>query len=205
MTKEATKMNSFDSKKAPGAKLVTSKEMRAAEALRDVLQQPADLVGIQKSVKLGRKVVSDQEEPVQEKLVQEELRESTDTLGAAGMADVLLAQATVPAGPAAPASVTSAEVTTVVAPTQVDASVGLLAGGFSPVALAVAGAGLALAGGGGGVGGTPAPVVSKTFVVTETGSTVTFSGTAEGEITVSISDGGVATFTRGGVVATTRT
>ena len=203
MTKEATKMNSFDSKKAPGAKLVTSKEMRAAEALRDVLQQPADLVGIQKSVKLGRKVVSDQEEPVQEKLVQEELRVSTDTLGAAGMADVLLAQATVPAGPAAPASVTSAEVTTVVAPTQVDASVGLLAGGFSPVALAVAGAGLALAGGGGG-GGTPAPVVSKTFVVTETGSTVTFSGTATGDITVAVNAiTGVATFTREGVAAST--
>jgi hypothetical protein len=43
-----------------------------------------------------------------------------------------------------------------------------------------------------------------TFSVTETSGVVTFGGTATGNITVSVTSGGVATFTRQGLVAETR-
>lgn len=58
-------------------------------------------------------------------------------------------------------------------------------------------------GGGGGGGGTP----PATFTVTETGGAVTFSGTATGNISVAwagAAGGSAATFTRGGVEATTK-
>jgi hypothetical protein len=53
----------------------------------------------------------------------------------------------------------------------------------------------------GGGSSTP-PAVAATFTVTKTSDVITFAGTATGDITFTL-DGTVATFTRGGVTATT--
>ena len=193
MAKEVTNMNANDLKNALLAKSAAAKAPRAPG---EIAQLPVelDLALVQKSVKSTRKIVSDMDEPVQDKIVQEDPRESTETLGASGMGDVLLAQANVPASPAG----NKVEITAPVAASSV--SSGMLWGVLGAGALVAA-----ASGGGGSSGSAPAPAPAPapaTFVVTEAGAVVNFDGTATGEITMSLTSN-VATFTRGGVTATT--
>ena len=133
------------------------------------------------SKNLKKKIVSDSEELPDAQVPAE------------AQADVVLAQLTpapAAAGAAAPAAVTAAEVTTVVAPTQVGA-VAAVAAGFSPVTLAVAGAGLAMAGGGGGAGYSP----TATYAATRNAANVDEGGTVRCTVaTQNVASGTVLTY-----------
>jgi hypothetical protein len=68
MAKKLTNMNTGGVKNLLTAKSASIKDV----VLRDPNHAPAELVGVQKSIKKGRKVVSDSDDLVEEQLAQEE-------------------------------------------------------------------------------------------------------------------------------------